>query len=171
MPTSPQDAEHLSLAYVPWREWVDARIVAIEREMALNCKTVDTRFIAEDKALEARLQGTAKALELAAQVQDAKWSNSNEWRATVGDQMNFLREVLSQAVKQGQLETLQQRVGMGVTMPQHDALAKDVDELNSWKDKQEGKASQTSVIYAYVLGFIGLAVGILSLVEKYVSKP
>ena len=40
-----------------------------------------------------------------------------------------------------------------------------IDDLESWKDKQEGKASQSSVIGAYILFLINLALAIWGLLK------
>lgn len=48
-----------------------------------------------------------------------------------------------------------------------DALEKDIRLLNSFKDALEGKASQSDVNNARLIGYIGIAIGVIGLVRGF----
>jgi len=48
----------------------------------------------------------------------------------------------------------------------HEKLEEDIRRLNTFKDTQQGKASQTAVIVAWAIGLLGIAVGIAGIFVK-----
>ena len=48
----------------------------------------------------------------------------------------------------------------------HDKMAEDIKVLCTFKDTQTGKASQNSVIAAWAIGLLGVAVGIVGIFVK-----
>jgi hypothetical protein len=98
----------------------------------------EQRFAAQEHATRAALASAQLAVDKA-EVNNEKWrGQANEWRGTMDDrEKNFARR-----------ESLE-------------AVEKKVDELESLRDIASGKASQNSVIGAYVLSAIGLLVIII----------
>ena len=45
------------------------------------------------------------------------------------------------------------------------SLEDKLDALESWKDRQEGKASQSSVLIAYAISLIGIILGVVGLLR------
>ena len=146
---------HAVMAYVDWKEWVEARLTAIDREMIANCKAVDMRFAAEDKALQARLEATAMALALAERMQEARWESANEWRGSSADQLNALKSILAGTV----------------TPAQHDAVLTRIDKMESWRDQLDGKANQSAVIWVGALSLGGFILSLITFVIERMSHP
>lgn len=63
-------------------------------------------------------------------------------------------------------DTLRDQAGSFVARQEHDVLARQVEECRRSQAMQEGKASQNSVLIAYVISAIGLAIAIVDMFKK-----
>lgn len=104
-----------------------------------------------DKAVTAALSAAKEAV-LIAEASSEKWrANANEWRGAMSDKdSKFLTRAEFTAFKE--------------------AVDKDIKSLNSFKDALQGMASQKDVNNARLIGWIGLAVGVVSLVLRFLGK-
>lgn len=71
----------------------------------------------------------------------------NEFRAAMKDQANLF-----------------------ITRKEMERIEDNIKTINKWKDAQEGKASQSSVFWAYAISGISLLFGIISLTLRLIGK-
>ena len=111
------------------------------------CKANDQRF--ED--LEGKIMAIFEAQKIAFEKSETKLNTRleamNEFRQAMGDQAKeFMTKDFYEA--------------------RHDLIQKQVDDLRLTGAELKGKASQTSVMIAYALSFIGLLMGIIDFIAR-----
>ena len=134
--------------------------VANDKRLAAECKALDARFVAMDRALA-----------IATGEQDKRWDAANEFRASLKDSTDVLKEVTLSLPKRTEFDDLRNRVNtMMVTLPLHDALEKRINTIESWQDRQEGKASQSSVLIAYLISGVSLLLGVATFIIERTTR-
>ena len=108
---------------------------------------VDTRMDATEKQTELTRYVLEKQTELTRINLEGRLSSMNEFRAQLTDQASTF-----------------------ITRREHDILAEKIDKMESKMDLQEGKASQSSVFWAYGLSAVGILLGVISALEKAFIK-
>lgn len=99
--------------------------------------------IAENTAI--RHEFLSEATKIKSDTLEKRFDNTNEWRTTV-------MEILTKTATK---EEVNSRL---------DAVVKAIGELKEWKDKQEGKASQTALMWTAIIAIVGLALNLAKLV-------
>jgi len=122
----------------------EARIRALEREVLLSSNTISVSL---EKHFESRLAALEKATTVAAATMDKRLDGMNEFRDTLKDQA-------SRFVTRDELDV------------KLTSIADRVSENTAFKDRQEGKASQSSVLIAYGLAAIGIIFSLLNYLAK-----
>ena len=83
--------------------------------------------------LEERLQASQDSLKLAREQMDKRLEGMNEFRLQLNNQAATF-----------------------ITRKEHEFLIKDIQELKQWGARLDGKASQQSVMVAYVISIVGI---------------
>jgi hypothetical protein len=176
-PSKPSPNGGTSAAWVSWQTYTDGRLSALEKQadaleqarelrLAAECKALDARFA----ILDARLSAMDRALTVASEAGERRWENSNEFRGSLDDAVQTLKSVTTLMPSRSEFNMLRERVDtMLVTLPQHDALASRIDGIEGWKDKQEGKASQSSVIWFGLLAAGGFVLALVTFIIERVT--
>jgi hypothetical protein len=115
-------------------------------ERRKHCFTYEDGVTLE-KYVDTRIEGIEKSIEVAHDNLKAKMLKDNEIR-----------------------EQLRAQSSTFVTRIEHNNLEKNVRDLRDFMKTLEGKASQSSVNFAYALGAISLFSSVLSLLAKVASK-
>jgi DNA repair exonuclease SbcCD ATPase subunit len=158
-----------SAAWVSWQAYTDARLTALEKQADAVERSRELRLAAECKALDARFAAMDKALAIATGEAEKRWSASNEFRSSLDDAVQTLKSVTTLLPSRAEFDSLRERVNSTlVTVPQHEALVDRIDGIESWKDKQEGKATQTSVLWTAGLAGAAFIMGLITfIIERF----
>ena len=117
-----------------------------DRNRAACEKLMGVRFDSLNSIFESKLAATDKARELAAAVLSERLSKLNELRQMAQDRdVNF------------------------VTKAEFNAQVINIEQLRLSEAKLAGKASQTSVIIAYILAVVGLIVSIIDFAVHFMK--
>jgi hypothetical protein len=118
----------------------------------------EQRFTAQDgvtlkEYFESRLAAIEKAVGIAHQSMEARLLSMNEFRASLRDQSMMF-------VTKAEHDALCDRV---------DRLDKEVQGLRESRAELAGKASQSSVDNAKIMAFVGIGIGIVGILLKFVG--
>ena len=106
MPTTPTRAmsdSESSAAWVSWQAYTDARLTALEKQADAVERSRELRLAAECKALDARFAAMDKALAIATGEAEKRWSASNEFRSSLDDAVQTLKSVTTLSGARGWL--------------------------------------------------------------------
>ena len=124
-----------------WKESVNLRdyFEAILKELREDYKD---KIDALEKKVELRFNLKDEALDTAYRSMESRLEGMNEFRASLSDaSKTFMTRDIYEA--------------------KHDLLQKQVDDLRMLAAENKGKASQTSVIIAFIISLIGIIMGII----------
>jgi len=124
-----------------WKDSVDLKeyFEVILRELRVDCNEKVESL--EDK-INQRFNLKDQALDTANRSMDSRLEGMNEFRASLSDaSKTFMTRDIYEA--------------------KHDLIQKQVDDLRMLAAENKGKASQTSVIIAYIISFIGIIMGMI----------
>jgi hypothetical protein len=142
-------------------ESLEARIGELERVIA-RIKNPGTLSTAEAVSLkdhfDSRLIAIEHATNLAATTMEKRLDSMNEFRDTLRDQAGKF-------VTRDEANLQVARIHDSL-IAKIEAIQGQVDKLQTFKDRLEGKASMTAVVISYLIGGAGLFVSILSLVLR-----
>jgi hypothetical protein len=112
---------------------------------------IDDKLAALKCYYEARFSAIDKAYELSSKILDGRLENMNRFREENKENTNNF-----------------------VTRREHELMMNNYDsrlrELEISKAKNEGKASQSSVMWAYGLSVVSMIIGIIAIIEKALIK-
>lgn len=156
-----------SAEYVTLREFIEVQLQA-QREY------FDVKTDAQKEFLLSLQAERDKALSVAFGNQSAKFEKANELREVVEDILKTaltknefigFKDALDKTLKEMSASTKD-----AYTKSEHyafkEVLDRELDELKKAKNITEGKASQSSVVWAYVIAVTGIILGIL---EKFIK--
>jgi len=126
----------------------EARIAALEAMLSSsNPVSVSSKeAVSLKEHFDSRLKSIEKSTDLAARTLEKRLEGMNEFRDTLKDQASrFVTR-----------EEMDLRTG---------ANREAINELRTFKDRLEGKASAQSVYIAYVISFVGIALAIVSILK------
>lgn len=150
---------------------MESRIGALEKANVAGEVALDKRLAAECKALDARFAAMDRALGIATGEQEKRWDAANEFRESLKDSTDVLKEITLTLPRRIEFDDLRNRVNtMMVTLPLHDALEKRINAIESWQDRQEGKASQASVMIAYLISGVSLLLGVATFIIERTTR-
>ena len=119
----------------------------ILKELRTQC---DTKFIDITRETNLKFESRDKALELYAKVLENRLETLNEWRDQNKDErLHFLTKDAYES--------------------KHELLLSKVNNLELSKAVLEGKATQSSVMIAYLITLIGLSFSVFGLVHSYIK--
>lgn len=100
--------------------------------------------------IDTRFESIQEAIRVATNALERRLENVNEWRAS-------FRDLSSTYPTKAELSVFKESVD------------KDLREIRDWKNKQEGKASQSSVNISLILGVSGLVIGLISILLRFIG--
>jgi len=127
--------------HVTLRELIEAQFKTQEQHHDTLKEIMELRFSAQDKALVIALASM-----------DGRMGILNEFKSTIETTLNVLRDQAGQFVTGKELEAAK------------DYLAKDIAQLKEDRAELRGKASQSSVMIAWIISGLGLLIGIAGLI-------
>lgn len=151
---------------------LEGRIRKLEQAMARinNPGTISTaEAVSLKEYFNSRLTSIENATSLAAATMDKRLDGMNEFRDTLRDQAGRFttrEEVGVQIARVCDLASADRASLRQEAAIERKALKDQIDELQTFKDRLEGKASTTSVAVSYLLGGASLLIGILGLLLR-----
>ena len=132
---------------------------------------VDLHFIELEKRMVLIAEAQQRALELSTRINDERLKGMNEWRGTVEDILatTVRREefILHTENQRRELDVFLKFKEERVSVPADiDNLKKDIRNLNTFKDKSDGFASQKNLVTVTVISAIGLFTGIIGVILR-----
>jgi hypothetical protein len=157
----PSEDESVSL-----KEFLEQKIESLLKLIGEKDILYDTRFkasetavnvalAAQEKAVAAAFLASDKAIIKAEEAQKEYNSRSNEFRGQLDDQAKTL---MPRSETSGLLKGVDDRF---------DIVQKQVDDLRLSKAQLEGKASQQSVNQALVISVLGVVIGIIGIILRF----
>ena len=139
-----------------------------DKQLELYKENLENRIDAVIETAIVRHEALADATKIKAETLERRFDNTNEWRNTVVDLISKLatKDELTVIIKK--IDELDEFKNSRLEVPGDiKALQIDIRDIKEWKNKQEGKASQTSVIWAYVISAITFVLTLITLLEKF----
>jgi hypothetical protein len=152
---------HVANQVVSLKEYFD-------KQLELYRENQDSRIDAVIETAIVRHEALAEATKIKADTLEKRFDNTNEWRNTVID-------ILAKAATKDDLKSVYAKIeefeefkNSRLEVPGNiKSIQISIAEIKEWKNKQEGKASQTSVIVAYIISMISFILTLITLLEKF----
>jgi hypothetical protein len=129
---------------------------------------VDLRIGAVDAKANMRHEALAEATKLKADTLEKRFENTNEWRDTVTDiiSKSATKDDLKNVL--GKIAEFEQFKNSRLDIPGDiKTLFSAVTDIKEWRAKQEGKASQSSVVWVYIISATSFVLTLITLLEKF----
>jgi hypothetical protein len=130
---------------VSLKEYMESMCTERSEQRAIHIKRLEERMTAVERAFDVRFQTLSNTTNDLAQGMDKRLEGMNEFRNALKDQM-----------------------AMFFTRTEHEAFLKVVDAdlrtLREARAEMAGKASQTHVTYAFIIGASGVVIGLSGLI-------
>jgi len=110
--------------------------------------------------VDARFTSVEEAVRVASYALNQRLEGMNEFRASMND-------IASRTVPRTEFDLLRERMNSMASCNELDALRAEVKALQQYKATMEGKASQSSVMWAILLGLAGLLLSAIGLIEHF----
>jgi hypothetical protein len=111
-----------------------------DKQLASNIETIESKLENIAETAVVRHEALSEATKIKADTLEKRFDNTNEWRNTVMDIITRL-----------------------ATKDDVNTLSKAIAELKEWKDKQEGKASQSALMWTAGIAVVSLVLSVIKL--------
>lgn len=158
--------------YVDLKEHIESKIDSTEKaiherfaalkeaqaaQFAAQEKAIETRFAAQKEAQAAQFASQEKAVQTALQANKERFESTNEWRKTVED-------IIKTSTTLAEFRSFKDSIAS-------DNKKRDgeIESLKLSRAELEGKASQSQVSIAMIIGVIGIIMGVINIVIRLVG--
>jgi hypothetical protein len=139
-----------------------------DKQLELYKESLNTKVESVVNSAIMRHEFLAEAVKVKAETLEKRFDNTNEWRNTVIDILAKAATKEDLKVVYTKLEELEEFKNSTQELPGNiKALQTGISEIKEWKNKQEGKASQSSVIWAYIISAASFILTLITLLEKF----